>query len=62
MFGCIGVSIGVIRNHITVATGIWTQVTVIAVLLSLFLGSEQETQEYIPIELVTEADGATYSG
>lgn len=42
MLGCIGVAITVIRNHISVATQLWAQVFVIALLGNLFLGNEQE--------------------
>ncbi|MBA7713238.1 hypothetical protein ES703_122238 [subsurface metagenome] len=44
MFGCLGPSITVIRNHVNLVTNVYMQIIVLGLLLQLFLGSEQSNQ------------------
>jgi hypothetical protein len=44
LFGCLIPSIMVIRNHVALVTNVCTQIMVVALLLSLFLGSERYKQ------------------
>ena len=59
MFGCIGAAIGVVRNHIGMATALWVQIAIIALLANMFFGNEQkyEQEDYAAWSPEQEIDG-----